>query len=77
MPGNSATTRRTVVSSSGLVATAAHREFVLIKDDDIVGVFSDRSSALQDGYQRFGIVSSLVREITDSDPVVYLPNVVP
>jgi hypothetical protein len=52
-------------------------EFVLIKGDDIVGVFADRSSALEEGYRRFGIVSFLVREITAAEPVIYLPNVVP
>ena len=55
-----------------------HRgQFVLIKGDDVVGIFPDRSTALEDGYRRFGIVSFLVREITDSEPVIYLPNVAP
>ena len=55
-----------------------HRgQFVLIKGPQIVGIFPDRSSALEEGYRRFGIVSFLVREITDAEPVIYLPNVVP
>ncbi len=37
-------------------------QFVLINADDVVGIFPDRSSALQDGYRRFGVVSFLVRE---------------
>ena len=52
-------------------------QFVLIKADQIVGVFPDRSSALDEGYRRFGIVSFLVREISETQPVIYLPNVVP
>ena len=52
-------------------------QFVLIKGHDIVGFFPDRSSALEEGYRQFGFVSFLVREITDSEPVIYLPNVVP
>ncbi len=52
-------------------------QFVLIKGDEVVGIFPDRSSALEDGYRRFGIVSFLVREISDNHPVIYLPNVVP
>jgi hypothetical protein len=51
--------------------------FVLIKGQNLVGVFSDRSAALQEGYRRFGIVPFLVRQVAASEPVVYLPNVVP
>jgi len=51
--------------------------FVLIRDSAIVGVFPDRSAALREGYRRFGIVSFLVRQIAASEPVVYLPYVVP
>jgi len=55
-----------------------HRgQFVLIKGDEIAGIFPDRSRALDEGYRLFGIVSFLVREITDSEPVVYLPNITP
>jgi hypothetical protein len=51
--------------------------FVLIKGTDILGTFSERSVALQEGYRRFGAVPFLVRQIADPEPVVYLPNVVP
>jgi hypothetical protein len=51
--------------------------FVLIKGPSVVGIFSNRSAALQEGYRRFGIVPFLVRQIAASEPVVYLPNVVP
>ncbi len=52
-------------------------EFVLIKGTDVIGVFHDRSQALREGYRRFGVIPFLVRQITASEPVVYLPNVVP
>ena len=51
--------------------------FVLIKGTEIAGIFPDRSTALREGYRRFGIVPLLVRQIAASDPAVYLPNVVP
>ncbi len=52
-------------------------QFVLIKGAEVLGTFPDRSVALRAGYLRFGIVPFLVRQITDLEPVVYLPNVVP
>jgi hypothetical protein len=52
-------------------------QFVLIKGTEVIGVFHDRSQALREGYQRFGVIPFLVRQITASGPVVYLPNVVP
>jgi hypothetical protein len=51
-------------------------QFVLIKGSELVGVFPERAAALLEGYQRFGIVPFLVREVCASEPVVYLPNVV-
>jgi hypothetical protein len=52
-------------------------QYVLIKGTDVVGVFNDRSEALREGHQRFGVVPFLVRQIVACEPVVYLPNVVP
>jgi hypothetical protein len=52
-------------------------KYVLIKGTDLIGVYRDRSQALSDGYQRFGVIPFLVRQIAASAPVVYLPNVVP
>jgi hypothetical protein len=52
-------------------------QFVLVKDADIAGIFTDRSEATQEGYRRFGIVPFLVRQITPDNPTIYLPNVVP
>lgn len=52
-------------------------QYVLIKGTDVVAVFNDRSEALREGHQRFGVVPFLVRQIVACEPVVYLPNVVP
>jgi hypothetical protein len=52
-------------------------QFVLIRGTELCGTFPDRSSALRDGYSRFGVVPFLVRHIVDPEPGVYLPNVVP
>jgi len=52
-------------------------QFVLIKGADILGTFPNYSTALREGYRRFGIVPFLVRQIADPEPVVYLPHVVP
>jgi hypothetical protein len=52
-------------------------QYVLIKGTEVVGVFHDHSEALREGYERFGVVPFLVRQIVACEPVVYLPNVVP
>jgi len=49
-------------------------QYVLIRGREVIGVFPDRSQALREGYRRFDVSPFLVREITASQPVVYLPN---
>ena len=51
-------------------------QYVLIKGQNVIDVFSDHAEALRQGYRRFGIVPFLVRQIAASEPVVYLPNVI-
>jgi hypothetical protein len=51
-------------------------EFVLIKGNEFVGFFPDESCATREGYGRFGVVPMLVKRITATEPVVYIPNVV-
>ncbi len=51
-------------------------EFVLIKGREIVGFFRDDSAAIREGRRRFGIVDILVKEVSATERVVYLPNVV-
>lgn len=52
-------------------------EYVLIREGEIIGFFPDSSSAVREGYQRFGYVPFLAKEVTPTERVVYIPNVVP
>ena len=38
-------------------------KFVLIKDDEVIGVFDSESDAIRQGYARFGNVPFLVKQI--------------
>jgi hypothetical protein len=51
-------------------------EFALIKLTEIVGFFPDESSAVREGHSRFGISPFLIKQITASEHVIYIPNVV-
>jgi hypothetical protein len=52
-------------------------QYVLIRESQIIGYFRNRSRAIREGYRRFGIVPFLVKEVTATERVIYLPNVVP
>ena len=52
-------------------------EYVLIKGYDIIGFFPDRSSARQMGYDRFGYVPMLIKEIQEKERIYYIPGFVP
>lgn len=39
--------------------------FVVIKDDEVIGVFNDRGDALKIGIEKFGDVPFLVKNIND------------
>jgi hypothetical protein len=52
-------------------------QYVLIRGGEIIGFFPDRSTAIREGYRRFGIVPFLVKEVTATERVIYLPNVMP
>jgi hypothetical protein len=58
------------------MVTEHEGEFVLIKGTEIVGFFLDESSAFREGRHRFGIVPMLVKQITATERVIYIPNVV-
>jgi hypothetical protein len=42
-------------------------KFVLIKDDQIIGVFDSHKEAVRYGYEHLGIVPVLVKEIKEID----------
>ena len=48
---------------------------VLIKGDEVVGFYETRDEALAAGYARFGVVPLFVKQITASEPIHHLPNV--
>jgi hypothetical protein len=50
-------------------------QHVLIKGQEVVGFFSTRDEALMTGYTRFGIVSFLVKQIAQVEPVYNLTHV--
>ena len=52
-------------------------EYVLIREGEIIGFFPDFSSAVREGYRRFGIVPFLAKEVTATERSIYIPNVVP
>jgi len=44
--------------------------FVVIKDNEVLGVWSSRTDALKAGIEKYGNVPFLVKNIFDSDVVV-------
>jgi hypothetical protein len=52
-------------------------QYVLIREGEIIGFFPDFSSAVREGNRRFGIVPFLAKEVSATERVVYIPNVVP
>jgi hypothetical protein len=55
-------------------ALLAHEgKFVLIRGDDVSGVFDGYTDALRAGYERFGFDQFLVRQIRAVDPVEFIP----
>jgi hypothetical protein len=52
-------------------------QYVLIREGKIVGFFPDFTAAVREGYRLFGLVPFLAKEIAATEPVYYIPNVVP
>ncbi len=52
---------------------SAAGKFVLIKNDELVGLFDNPTAALSEGARRFGIESFLVRQVEESEQLVYVP----
>jgi len=44
-------------------------KFVLIKGNEIIGVYANQEDALTEGYKKFGNQEFLVKEITEIEPV--------
>ena len=48
-------------------------KFVLVKNDELIGFFGSQKEALIEGARRFGSDSFLVRQVEESEQVVYIP----
>ena len=50
-------------------------KYVLIKDDQVVGVFESQADAIREGYDRFGNVPFLVKQIVKFEvPLSFTSN---
>ena len=52
-------------------------KFVLIHGNDVVGVWSTREEALPVGYNRFGVDTFLVKEVTEQERPRYFSRKIP
>lgn len=50
-------------------------KIALVHKDEVVGAFASVGEAMLEGYRRFGLVKMMVKEIRESDPPEYIPNV--
>jgi len=48
-------------------------KFALVKGEELLGVFDTQQKALIEGARRFGIDGFLVRQVEESEQVVYIP----
>jgi hypothetical protein len=54
---------------------SAEGKFVVIKGDEMLGPFDGYGAALADGYERFGAVPFLVKQVLAVEPVVTITRV--
>ncbi len=55
----------------------ARGKFVLIKNDQIIGIFDNRMDAIRQGYERFGNVPFLTKEILEVEmPLNFTSNLI-
>jgi hypothetical protein len=48
-------------------------KFVLIKNEELIGFFNTQQEALVEGARRFGAESFLVRQVEESEQLIYIP----
>ena len=56
---------RTYEARKSELVTRSKGKFVLIKDDQVVDVFETQGDAIRQGYERFGNVPFLVKQIVE------------
>ena len=55
----------------------ARGKFVLIKNNQIIGIFDTKNDAIRQGYERFGNVPFLVKEILEFEiPLNFTSNLI-
>jgi hypothetical protein len=64
---------RTFQRERGRLLAEGHKgRFALVKGDELVGMYPDEDAALRAGYERFGLVSFMVKQImAEEDEPVY------
>jgi hypothetical protein len=48
-------------------------KFVLVKNEELIGVFDTQQEALVEGARRFGTESFLVRQVEETEQLIYIP----
>lgn len=48
-------------------------KFVLVKGEELIGVFDKPEDALAEGARRFGLDSFLVRQVKEAEELIYIP----
>jgi hypothetical protein len=51
-------------------------KFVLVKEEELVGVYNTQQEALIEGARRFGTSSFLVRQVEESEQLIYIPALI-
>lgn len=57
-------------------ATRSPGSFVVVKEEELVGIYPTMDAALSAGAERFGLQSFLVRELGVEPEVVYIPALI-
>lgn len=71
MSGSTLATEAAFYEAHRAALVAAHDgRFVLVKDDDIIGIFDTLDDALDVGYARFANTGFLARKIASVDEVI-------
>jgi hypothetical protein len=60
-----------------LLADGHSGEFVLIKDDEVVGVYGRLELATEEGYRRYGLEPFFVKKVEPPNPPYVTRNLVP
>ncbi len=48
-------------------------KFILVKGEELIGIFNTQQEALIEGARRFGTESFLVRQVEESEQLYYIP----